>query len=119
MIWWVKPKRLFGAVLVEGNFWSWKTFFTEDESYALAYGNPDYLVISNIPFSRVDIPYNSFQDFCKILDHLYKYFAKSNNELKDLDKYKNILFIMDEVHLYFPARASMDKSRAKRDITDN
>lgn len=110
---WIKPRRLFGSVLVEWNFGSWKTFFTEFESYELAFKNPDYLIISNIPFSRVDINYNSFQDFTKILDHLYKYFAISNNELKDLDKYKNILFIMDEVHLYFPARASMDKSRAK------
>lgn len=113
LLWWVKPKRLFWSVLVEGNFWSWKTFYTEFESYAIANKNKDYLIISNIPFSRVDIVYNSFDDFTKILDHLYKYFAISNNELKDLDKYKNILFIMDEVHLYFPARASMDKSRAK------
>ena len=110
---WVKPKRLFGSVLVEWNFGSWKTFYTEFESYELAFKNPDYLIISNIPFSRADIVYNSFEDFSKILDHMYKYFAMSNNELKDLDKYKNILFIMDEVHLYFPARASMDKSRAK------
>lgn len=113
LFWWVKPRRLFGAVLVEWNFWSWKTFFTEFESYELAFNNPDYLIISNIPFSRVDIPYNSFNDFAKILDHMYKYFATSNNELKELDKYKNILFIMDEVHLYFPARQSMDKNRAK------
>lgn len=110
---WIKPKRLFWSVLVEWNFWSWKTFFTEFESYELAFKNPDYLIISNIPFSRVDIAYNSFEDFTKILDHIYKYFAITNSELKDLDKYKNILFIMDEVHLYFPARQSMDKTRAK------
>lgn len=110
---WVKPKRLFWSVLVEWNYWSWKTFYTQFESHELAFKNKDYLIISNIPFSRVDIPYNSFDDFAKILDHLYKYFALSNNELKDLKKYKNILFIMDEVHLYFPARQSMDKSRAK------
>lgn len=113
MLWWVKPKKLFWSVLVEWNFGSGKTFFTEFESYELAFKNPDFLIISNIPFNRVDINYNSFQDFAKILDHLYKYFAVSNNELKDLDKYKNILFIMDEVHLYFPARQSMDKTRAK------
>lgn len=113
LFWWLKPRRLFWSVLVEWNFWSGKTFFTEFESYELAFKNPDYLIISNIPFSRVDINYNSFADFSKILDHLYRYFALSNTELKDLDKYKNILFIMDEVHLYFPARASMDKSRAK------
>lgn len=112
MIWWIKPKTLFWSVLVEWNYWSWKTFFTEDEVYALTHWNPDFLVISNIPIARADHIFNSKKDLATILDYIYLYFAVSNNELKDLNKYKNILFICDEVHLYFPARKSMDKTMA-------
>lgn len=113
LFWWVKPKRLFGCSLIEGNFWAGKTFWVEASTYERCWNNKDYLVISNIPFERADIVFNSWSDFVKLLDHLYNYFYISNNDVKAISKYKKIYLIMDECHIYFPARKSMDKSRSK------
>lgn len=112
MLWWVKPANLFGATMITWNFWAWKTFWTFYEIYKQALKNPDYLVIANLPYKITWIYFNSFNDLCKLIDYMYRYFTLSNDEINDLQKYKNVIFVIDEVHLYFPARQSMDKSRA-------
>lgn len=104
---------MFGSTLIMWNFGGWKTFWVEAETYERAWKNKDYLVISNIPFERADHFYNSRDDFVKVLNYLYYYYQISNNELDVIWKYKSIIFIMDECHLYFPSRQSMDKTRAK------
>lgn len=112
LIWWVKPANLFGATMITWNFGSWKTFWTFYEIYKQALHNPDYLVIANLPYKITWIYFNSFNDLCKLIDYMYRYFTLSNDEINNLQKYKNVIFVIDEVHLYFPARQSMDKSRA-------
>ena len=73
--------------------------------------NPNICLIANMPWSITDIYYNSFTDFCNVLDHLYNFFESTNSDLKSYDQYKDIIFVMDESQLYFPARESMNKDR--------
>lgn len=111
MIWWLKPNTLFGSTMITGNFWAGKTFWTFAEIYSQIDKDHDYLVIANLPYKCVDIYYNSRNDFCKVIDHMYYYFTYTNGEIHDLNKYKKIIFVMDEAHLYFPSRQAMDKTR--------
>lgn len=111
MIWWVKPNTLFWSTMITWNFGAWKTFWTFAEIYSQVDKDKDYLVIANIPYKVVDIYYNSWSDFCKVIDHMYYYFTYSNYEIDKINKYKKIIFVMDEAHLYFPSRQAMDKTR--------
>ena len=75
--------------------------------------NPNICLIANMPWSITDIYYNSFTDFCSVLDHLYNFFESTNSDLKSYDQYKDIIFVMDESQLYFPARESMNKTNIR------
>lgn len=100
-----KPKSLYGATLITWDFGSWKTFWLGAELYQQKKENPDICLIANLPRSITDIYYNSMTDFTKLIDHLYRFYADTNNDLKEYDKkWKDIIIVMDEAQRYFPAR---------------
>ena len=100
-----KPKSLYGATMITWDFWSWKTFWLWAELYQQKKDNPDICLIANLPRAITDIYYNSMTDFTKLIDHLYRFYAETNNDLKEYDKKrKDIIIVMDEAQRYFPAR---------------
>lgn len=100
-----KPKSLYGATMITGDFGSWKTFGLGAELYQQKKENPDICLIANLPRAITDIYYNSMTDFSTLIDHLYRFYAETNNDLKDYDKKrKDIIIVMDEAQRYFPAR---------------
>ena len=100
-----KPKSLYWATMITWDFWSWKTFWLWAELYQQKKDNPDICLIANLPRAITDIYYNSMTDFTKLIDHLYRFYAETNNDLKDYDKkWKDIIIVMDEAQRYFPAR---------------
>lgn len=108
----MKPTWNYGLSIITWNFWSWKTFWLWIELYKLKDENPNVCIISNVPRSITDINYNSIDDFQNVLDHLYKFFEETNNELEDYDKKrKDIVLVMDESQIYFPARWFGDKKQ--------
>jgi DNA helicase HerA-like ATPase len=67
--------------------------------------NPDICVISNVPREITDIYYNSVEDFKKVVDYMYRFYAETNSDTKKYDKHrKDIVLVMDEAQIYFPAR---------------
>ena len=100
-----KPKSLYGATMITGDFGSWKTFGLWAELYQQKKENPDICLIANLPWAITDVYYNSMTDFSTLIDHLYRFYAETNNDLKDYDKKrKDIIIVMDEAQRYFPAR---------------
>lgn len=98
--------------IITGNFGSWKTFWLWVELYKLKSENPDVCIISNVPRSIADIYYNSLQDFQMVLEHLYTFFEETNNIIDSYDKTrKDIVLVMDESQIYFPARWYADKKQ--------
>lgn len=73
------------------------------------------LIISNIPYSFVDIHYDTKEELNKILDSIINYCKITNRDIKkyynERFKYKNIILVVDEAHLYFDARAYKDYSK--------
>lgn len=108
----MKPTKNYWLSIITGNFWSWKTFWLWVELYRLKEENPDVCIISNVPRSIVDIYYNSLQDFQMVLEHLYLFFEETNNIIESYDKtWKDIVLVMDESQIYFPARWFADKKQ--------
>ena len=100
-----KLKSLYWATLITWDFGSWKTFWLGAELYQQKKDNPDICLIANLPRAITDIYYNSMSDFTTLIDHLYRFYADTNNDLKDYDKKrKDIIIVMDEAQRYFPAR---------------
>lgn len=102
----------YGLSIITWNFWSWKTFWLWVELYKLKEENPDVCIISNVPRSIADIYYNSIQDFQMVLEHLYIFFEETNGIIDSYDKTrKDIVLVMDESQIYFPARSYADKKQ--------
>lgn len=100
-----KPKTLYGATMITWDFGSWKTFWLGAELYQQKKDNPDICLIANLPRSITDVYYNSMTDFAKLIDHVYRFYAETNNDLKHYEnKRKDIIIVMDEAQRYFPAR---------------
>lgn len=100
-----KPKTLYGATMITWDFGSWKTFWLGAELYQQKKENPDICLIANLPRAITDVYYNSMTDFTRLIDHLYRFYAETNDDLKDYDnKWKDIIIVMDEAQRYFPAR---------------
>ena len=96
--------------IITGNFGSWKTFWLGVELYKLKTENPDVCIISNVPRKITDIYYNSLQDFQMVLEHLYMFYEETNNIIESYDRTrKDIVLVMDESQIYFPARWFADK----------
>lgn len=66
------------------------------------------LIISNIPYSFVDIHYDTKEELNKILDSIINYCKITNRDIKkyynERFKYKNIILVVDEAHHYFDSR---------------
>ena len=103
----------FGVYTVMGNYWSWKTSWTFLDLCFL--DKNTNLIISNIPYSFVDIHYDTKEELNKILDSIINYCKLTNRDIKkyydERFKYKNIILVNDEAHLYFDARAYKEYSK--------
>ena len=63
----------FGSSLIIWDFWTGKTFWVENICYEAKNKYPeDILLISNIPNSITDIPYNSPEDLKQILEYMFQ-----------------------------------------------
>ena len=112
-----KPNSLYGLTMITGDFGSWKTFWLGAEIYQQKMENPDICLISNVPREITDIYYNSVEDFKKVIDYLYRFYAETNADTKKYDKHwKDIVLVMDEAQIYFPARWFADKD--KKELRD-
>ena len=107
-----KPNSLYWLTMITWDFWSWKTFWLWAEIYSQKMENPDICLISNVPREITDIYYNSVEDFKKVINYLYRFYAETNTDTKKYDKHrKDIVLVMDEAQIYFPARWFADKDK--------
>lgn len=98
--------------MITWDFWSWKTFWLGAELYDQKMSNPDICLIANVPRWITDIYYNSVEDFKLLIDYLYRFYAETNADTKKYDKHrKDIILVMDEAQIYFPARWFADKDK--------
>lgn len=108
----MKPTSNYWLSIITWNFGSGKTFWLGVELYELKEKNPDICIISNVPRSITDIYYNSIDDFQMVLEHLYMFYEETNNTLKNYNStWKDIVLVMDESQIYFPARWFADKKQ--------
>lgn len=102
----------YGLNIITGNFGSWKTFKLSTILEDTKEKNKDVCIISNVPWSITDIYYNSIEDFQMVLEHMYMFYEETN---KNFDTYdttrKDIILVMDESQIYFPARWFADKKQ--------
>lgn len=102
----------YGLNIITWNFGSWKTFKLWVELYNLKEKNPDVCIISNVPRSITDIHYNSIEDFQMVLDYLYLFYEETNKDFETYNSsWKDIVLVMDESQIYFPARWFADKKQ--------
>lgn len=101
---WFNLNTTFGSSLIIWDFGDWKTFWVEDICYEAKDKYPeDVCLISNIPNSIVDIPYNSPEDLKLIIEWLFRFFIETNSNIEHYNKtFRDILLVIDEAHLYFP-----------------
>ena len=94
----------FWSSLIIGDFWTGKTFWVENIVYQAKDKNPDDIcLISNIPNSITDIPFNSSDDLRQIIEYLFRFFVESNININQYNKnFRDIILVIDEAHLYFP-----------------
>lgn len=98
--------------IITWNFGSWKTFKLWTVLYDLKEQNPNVCIISNVPRSITDIMYNSIDDFQMVLEHMYMFYEETNQDFNTYDSTrKDIVLIMDESQIYFPARWFADKKQ--------
>ena len=107
-----KPNSLYWLTMITGDFGSWKTFWLWAELYQQKKDNPDICLIANLPRSITDIYYNSVEDFKQVINYLYRFYAETNSDTEKYDKHwKDIILVMDEAQIYFPARWFADKDK--------
>lgn len=101
---WFNLKSTFGSSLIIWDFGDWKTFGVEDICYEAKDKYPeDVCLISNIPNKIVDINYNSPEDLKLLIEWLFRFFIETNSDIEYYNKtFRDILFVIDEAHLYFP-----------------
>lgn len=98
--------------IITWNFGSWKTFKLGTVLYDLKEENPNVCIISNVPRSITDIYYNSINDFQMVLEHMYMFYEETNKDFNTYDStWKDIVLVMDESQIYFPARWFADKKQ--------
>lgn len=102
----------YGLNIITWNFGSWKTFKLWTVLYDLKEKNPNVCIISNVPRSITDIMYNSIDDFQMLLEHMYMFYEETNKDFTTYDSTrKDIVLVMDESQIYFPARWFADKKQ--------
>jgi len=101
---WTKKTWNFGINIILGMFGAWKTYSIFMQWLALKL-KWDSFVISNAPFYFTDLLFNSTEDLNMVFEYLVKYMSDTNNkEMIQTGKFRNIVFIIDEGHLYFFSR---------------
>lgn len=108
----MEPTKNYWLNIVTWNFGSWKTFKLWCLLYDLKEKNPNVCIISNVPRSITDIKYNSIDDFQMVLEHMYMFYEETNKQFETYDStWKDIILVMDESQIYFPARWFADKKQ--------
>ena len=98
--------------IITWNFGSWKTFKLSTILEDTKEKNKDVCIISNVPWSITDIYYNSIEDFQMVLEHMYMFYEETNKQFETYDTTrKDIILVMDESQIYFPARWFADKKQ--------
>lgn len=102
-------KLNYGASCVMWNYWSWKTFRSFKECYSV---DENTFVIANVPYSRVDLFYSTEENLLNVIKLLEAYALSTNANIREywfngVHTQKDILFIVDEAHLYFDSRSSL------------
>ena len=94
----------FWSSLIIWDFGTWKTYWVENICYEAKSKFPqDILLISNIPNSIVDIPYNSPEDLKQLLEYIFRFFIETNWDIEHYNKtFRDIILVVDEAQLYFP-----------------
>lgn len=92
----------YGVKFIIWIFGSWKTKNTFLFAYKWKLENPNWILIANIPYSFVDVPFDSKADFLCVFKDLVQYVRDTNDVefLKQRKKFVPILFIVDEAQDY-------------------
>lgn len=101
----------FWAVIVYWSFGSWKTFGTLLQLYEQS--KEHTFIISNNPHWKVDLYFSTEAELLKVIDLLEHYMKQTNKDLlsyfTNSSQYKDIVFVIDEAHLYFDSRHAATK----------
>lgn len=110
-----KGNWIFGITIDLGAFGAWKTYNIFKEALDIKRKHNAY-IISNNPYYFCDLHFNSSDDLWKVFKHLVTYFQKTNTKpYLESERFRPIVFILDEAHLYFFSRKAM--SNLKDDNT--
>lgn len=70
-------------------------------------------IISNVPYGVVDLFYSTPDELLQVIVLLEHYISVTNDQINEyydnVHKYKNIIVICDEAHLYFDSRHAVMK----------
>lgn len=94
----------YGLKLITGTFWAWKTKFTFLKAFLWKKLHPEWILIANMPYDFVDIPFDSVKDFRFVLRDLCQYIRDTNSPEFLKTWFPPIKFITDEAHIYLFAR---------------
>ena len=97
---------MYWVKIILWEFWAWKTYNVFYEAYLRKLSKENPYIIANVPYHFVDLFYSSTDDLIKIFQYLVRYSEETNTK-EILDQYKRfrpIIFILDEAHLYFFSR---------------
>jgi len=97
---------MYWVKIITWEFGAGKTYNVYYEAYKRKISKENPFVIANIPYPWVDLLYTGIEDLKKIFSILVEY-SKQTNEKEFLEnywKFRPIIFILDEAHLYFFSR---------------
>lgn len=104
--------KSFGVYSVMGNFGSGKTSGTFLD--LSKYDKRKTYIIANVKYSFVDRFFNTSEELNQALNAVINYCKVTNKDIKkyydEREKYKDIVIVVDEAHLYFDARKRKDYS---------
>lgn len=96
----------FGVYCVMGNFWSGKTSWTFLDLSSV--DKSKTYIIANVKYDFVDRFFNTVDELNKVLESIVNYCKITNKDIKkyydERAKYKDIVLVVDEAHLYFDSR---------------
>lgn len=109
MFTWVEEE--YGLRIVTGTFGAWKTKYTFMEAFLRKQENPNWVIISNIPYNDIDwnpltdILFSSKEDLRLVLRYVFDYLKDTNYPyFLAWQTFVPIKIIIDEAHLYYFSR---------------
>jgi len=69
----------FGIRIIAGDMWAWKSFNVYQDAFLWKLRNPDWILISNIPYDFVDYRFSRNSDLDQILLFLINYMVLTND----------------------------------------